>query len=195
MSPVNPTCSAGITYTSPSFSIGLDVFSSNGDIAQRSVSLGGSLELQDHAQLSATCLVKPSLPWASVAGGKIAWDLIHSTNMNHFGVVNHDALTNTLRLHAKNKENQKCINAIERVSAEVAVERMSTNGRVGWVEGTTIEIHMSQSLLNCSPYVFGSVLNVFFQKHAAINSFTKLGIRTEDAVFDYACRLGGLPIC
>ncbi len=150
---------------------------------------------------SIRCLGRPSDPLASRADGDFAWRLISHLSTNYYSILDTAggpaaaALKEILDLYADSgrAELRQQIGGVLHVDAEPTVERLVSVGPPAFIRGLAITVEFDESAFEGSSiFLLGSVLERFFAKYIAINSFTQLIIKSvqRGEVMRWKARIG-----
>lgn len=149
------------------------------------IPIGGGAEFTTE---SAACVVGirtisgPTPPRASPVEGTIAWRLIDHLSLNYFSIADEKsdegarAFRELLLLYADplNKVALKQIEGIRHIRSKPVLQRVQTPGPIAFARGIQIEVQVDESaFVGTGAFLLGSVLEEFFARHVAINSFTE----------------------
>ncbi|WP_217517328.1 type VI secretion system baseplate subunit TssF [Vibrio metschnikovii] len=108
------------------------------------------------------------------------WQFAKLLTLNHFSNENGvETLKQILSLLAfrGNPETKALIDAIKDMKTCVTTGRIIQNGRVGFCNGTGIELFISDQILSREQiFLLGNVLSSYFSQFSEINTFTQLSI-------------------
>ncbi len=149
------------------------------------IPIGGGAEFTTE---SASCVVGirtisgPTPPRASPVEGTVAWRLIDHLSLNYFSIADDKgdegarAFRELLLLYADplNKVALKQIEGIRHIRSKPVLQRVQTPGPIAFARGIQIEVQVDESaFVGTGAFLLGSVLEEFFARHVAINSFTE----------------------
>lgn len=133
-------------------------------------------------------LAGKSVDSPQVASGRFAWRLISQLSLNYLSLQ--DAGTDTgaeglreiLKLYTDPSDRQalKQIDGIRHVNYQPVVRRVQTPGPITFARGLEISVQFDESAFEGQGvFVLGAVLEQFFAKYVALNSFTETVITTQ----------------
>lgn len=151
------------------------------------------------------CLKGPSRPASPLGQGAVAWRLISQLSLNYLSLQDTDerqgaaALRQVLRLYAGAPEggSRKQLDALLSVRVAPSVRRLPRPGPMAYGRGVRIELDVDElGFQGASAFLFGSVLEHFFARHAAINTFTETVLRGNHRgeIMHWGPRCGNRPI-
>jgi type VI secretion system protein ImpG len=154
---------------------------------------------------SVRCIRGPSRPFAPLAEGALTWKLISHLSLNYLSLQDADpkqgaaALREMLRLYlaAADVGAQRQIDGVQSVRSSATVRRVPMPGPLAFARGTEIELTVDDmAFQGGSAYLLGTVLERFFARHAAANSFTELRLRSSQRgeIMRWIPRCGTRPI-
>jgi type VI secretion system protein ImpG len=129
----------------------------------------------------------PTRPMSRQPGGRLGWDLVSHLALNHLSLVGaspQDAaasLRAMLGLYAPGEDAawSRQVEGVQRLHARSTVRRLPFKGPLTFGTGVEIELELDElAFQGTSAFLLASVLERFFARHAAINSFTQLTLRT-----------------
>jgi type VI secretion system protein ImpG len=136
---------------------------------------------------SARCVAGPSPPRASHAQGETAWRLISHLSLNYLSLCNTDdkqgaaALRELLSLYADlgDPATSKQVHGLRSVASKPIVRPLFGSGPVCLIRGIEVNLECDESAFQgTGAFLLGVVLERFFAKYVAINSFTETTLRT-----------------
>jgi type VI secretion system protein ImpG len=147
------------------------------------------------------CLRGPTPVVQRLVRGDIGWSLISQLTLNYLSIAGEDpqkaaaALRSLLTLHGPEGDAswRKQVDGIRAVTARQVARRLPGPGRLAFGSGVQIDLELDDmGLQGSSPILLGSVLEHFFARHAAINSFTETRLRTASRglIMQWAPRMG-----
>ena len=131
------------------------------------------------------CLRGPTRPVSRQPVGDIGWRLVSHLTQNHLALGDDSeaaaaTLRDTLRLYGPPHDAGWAHQAdgVRALRTQPAVRRLPMPGPLSFGSGTAIEIELDeQAFQGASAFLLGSVLERFFARHAAINSFTQFTLK------------------
>lgn len=134
------------------------------------------------------CLRGPTRPHIRQPRGDIGWSLVSHLSLNYLSFAGEDpvraaaALRSILSLYGPTQDAawERQVEGVQSVSARQVVRRLPFPGPLTF--GTGIEIAAQVDDLafqGASPFLLGCVLERFFARHAALNTFTETVLRTN----------------
>ena len=151
------------------------------------------------------CLGAPTPPRPSWAEGEASWRLVSHLALNYVSLVDADerrgaaALRELLGLYADPADQalRGQIEGVKSVVARPVVERVATEGAVSYARGLELALTLDDSAFRgAGPFVLGAVLEQFFARYVAVNSFTRTVVRTVDRgeIVRWPARSGRRPV-
>jgi type VI secretion system protein ImpG len=151
------------------------------------------------------CLKGPSRPRSPLGQGAVAWRLISQLSLNYLSLLDTDerqgaaALRQILRLYAGPSEAGygKQRDALLSVRVSPSVRRLPRPGPLAYGRGVRIELEVDElGFQGGSAFLFGSVLEQFFARHASLNSFTETVLKgsSRGEIMHWGPRCGNRPI-
>lgn len=151
------------------------------------------------------CLRGPTPVVQRLVRGDVGWSLISQLTLNYLSIAGEDpqkaaaALRSLLSLHGPEGDAgwRKQVDSIRSVTARQVARRLPGPGRLAFGSGVQIDLELDDmGLQGTSTVLLGSVLEHFFARHAAINSFTETRLRTASRglVMQWAPRMGQAAI-
>jgi type VI secretion system protein ImpG len=118
--------------------------------------------------------------------GDVGWKLISQLTQNHLALgdsAEHAAaaLRDTLRLYGPPQDSAwlHMAEGLRSLQAKAVVRRLPVAGPLSFGSGTELTLELDEhSFQGSSAFLLGTVLDVFFARHANINSFTQLTLRS-----------------
>lgn len=174
----------------PSAPAGETVFAhtlcTNRDLAER-LPAGGLLQTDLAAPLARIVLVdKPTREVVPPLGGQALWRLVSHLSLNHLslagGEESLEALREILRLYcpADDAGTQKQILGIREMAHRHVVHRIGDEAWRGFCRGSEVTLTFDEeAYVGGGAFLFAAVLNRFFALYAAMNSFTRLVIKSR----------------
>ncbi|MGX9147714.1 type VI secretion system baseplate subunit TssF [Mesorhizobium sp. 128a] len=138
---------------------------------------------------AAQCLSPPSRPRQSFANGDVAWKLISHLSLNYLSITNSDnygyqgaeAMRELLRLYIDPDDAcaSRQIDGIREIRSRSVVRRLPGAGLAAVARGIEISVTLDEAAFEgVGIFPLACVLNQFFAKYVAINSFTEMVIST-----------------
>lgn len=137
---------------------------------------------------SVRSLVTPTRPRPTLAQGDTAWRLVSHLSLNYLSIADTDrgggaeALRELIGLYAPlgDRALQKQMEGLVSIDSRPIVRRMADEVLSTAVRGLEVRIGMDESFFEgTSAYLIGAVLQRFFVKYVALNSFTETVIHTQ----------------
>jgi type VI secretion system protein ImpG len=133
------------------------------------------------------CLRGPTRPVSRRPVGEIGWQLVSHLTQNHLALGDDAeaaaaALRDTLRLYGPPHDAGWAhqLEGLRALRTRAAVRRLPMPGPLSFGSGTEIELEVDeQSFQGSSAFALATVLEVYFARHAAINSFTQFNLRSS----------------
>ena len=129
----------------------------------------------------------PTRPVTRRPVGQLGWSLVNHLTLNHLALVGetpeHAAATlrTLLRLYAPAEDSgwARQIEGVQALQARQVVRRLPGRGPIAFGTGVEIVLELDElAFQGTSAFLFASVLERFFARHAAINSFAQLTLKT-----------------
>ena len=129
----------------------------------------------------------PSRPVTRRPVGDLGWSLVSHLTLNHLSLVGESpqraaaALRTMLGLYAPPEDVgwARQADGVRALEARTVVRRLPFKGPLSFGTGIEIVLELDElAYQGTSAFLFASVLERFFARHAAINSFTQLSLRT-----------------
>ncbi len=149
---------------------------------------------------------QPTPPRPSFAEGETAWRIISHLSLNYLSLVDTQptqpgqeggatALRDLLRLYADTTEAhiRKQIGGIKTIQTRPVIRRVATPGPIAFARGLELTLLLEETAFEGTGiFLLGAVLERFFAKYVAINSFTETVIKSTDRgeVMRWPARLG-----
>ena len=132
------------------------------------------------------CLRGPTRPVSRRPVGEIGWQLVSHLTQNHLALGDNAeaaaaSLRDTLRLYGPPHDGGWAHQAegLRSLRTRAAVRRLPMPGPLSFGSGIEIELEVDeQAFQGASAFALGAVLEQFFARHAAINSFTQFSLRS-----------------
>lgn len=129
----------------------------------------------------------PTRPVTRRPVGELGWSLVNHLTLNHLALVGEApqraaaALRTMLGLYAPPEDGawMRQVEGVHGLDARTVVRRLPFKGPLTFGTGVAITLELDDlAFQGTSAFLFASVLERFFARHAAINSFTQLTLRT-----------------
>lgn len=129
----------------------------------------------------------PTRPVTRRPVGELGWQLVSHLGLNHLSLVGSSpseaaaTLRTMLRLYAPPEDAAwaRQVAGVLALQARPVVRRLPFKGPMSFGSGTEIVLELDElAYQGSSAFLFASVLERFFARHAAINAFTQLVLRT-----------------
>jgi type VI secretion system protein ImpG len=128
------------------------------------------------------CLRGPTRPVSRRPVGDVGWKLVSQLTQNHLALGDNAeqaaaALRDTLRLYGPPQDTSwsHLAEGLRSLRAKPVVRRLPIAGPLSFGSGTELTLEVDEhSFQGHSAFLLGTVLDVFFARHASINSFTQL---------------------
>lgn len=164
--------------------LSIDALVTNRDLP-RLITASGSMQLTmpDSAPVQgARFLFQPSAPRAPFANGESAWRLIRQLSFNYLPLydMQHsqggEAFRSLLRLFVPpfDHDSQTQIDAIVGCETQPVIRRLPGDGLLVYGRGVRCTLTVDEEgFSGISPYLFGTIIENYIARHAAINVFTE----------------------
>ena len=129
----------------------------------------------------------PTRPVTRRPVGELGWSLVSHLTLNHLSLIGESperaasALRTMLGLYAPPEDVgwSRQADGVRSLTARTVVRRLPFKGPLSFGTGVEIVLELDElAYQGSSAFLFASVLECFFARHAAINSFTQLTLRT-----------------
>jgi type VI secretion system protein ImpG len=151
------------------------------------------------------CVKGPSRPLAPLGEGPLAWRFISHLSLNYLSLLDSSAsdgaaaLRDMLALYAESADAamKKQIEGVRSVRTRRSVRRLPFAGAIAYGRGVEIDLEVDElAFQGGSAFLFGSVMERFFARHVAINSFTETALRSlaRGPIMRWVPRCGERPI-
>jgi type VI secretion system protein ImpG len=169
--------------------LSLRVTCTNRDQASRLRLAGefGELEAEGLALLKTRCLRRPTQALRPPLRRGLQWRLISHLSLNYLSIVEtgREALQEILRLYdfSDDPAIQQQIIGITAVSSRPSVSRVNSPVGVTFCRGTDVILDFDEDqYIGTGVFLLASVLHRFFGLYSAVNSFSRLTVRTKKGV-------------
>jgi type VI secretion system protein ImpG len=128
-------------------------------------------------------------PWSGRSPGETSWQLVSQLTLNYLSLVDRpggegaEALRQLLQLYAAFAEPAvaRQVDGLRAVGSRPVVDRLPTAGPITFGRGLEIELGFEErSFDHGSAFVLGGVLEAFFRRYVALNSFTRTVVQTVE---------------
>ncbi|WP_088281367.1 type VI secretion system baseplate subunit TssF [Ideonella sp. A 288] len=144
----------------------------------------------------------PTRPVSRQPGGAIGWSLVSQLSMNHLALSGNSpdeaaaGLRTMLKLYGPLDDVAwaRQVDGLRALIARPVVRRLPFKGPLSFGNGLDIELEIDDlAFQGASAFMFASVLERFLCRHAAVNSFTQLSLRSSQRglVHRWPPRMGG----
>lgn len=151
------------------------------------------------------CVKGPSKPASPLGDGPLAWRFISHLSLNYLSLLDAEArrgadtLRQMLELYASGADvgTKKQIEGLRSVRTRPSVRRLPFRGALAYGRGIEIELEVDElAFQGASAFLFGTVMERFFARHASINAFTETVLRTvtRGEIMRWVPRCGERPI-
>ncbi len=129
----------------------------------------------------------PTRPVTRRPVGQLGWSLVNHLTLNHLALVGETpqhaaaALRAMLALYAPPEDSAwiRQVEGVQGLEAQSVVRRLPFPGPLTFGTGVAIVLELDElAFQGTSAFLFASLLERFFARHAAINSFTQLTLKT-----------------
>jgi type VI secretion system protein ImpG len=129
----------------------------------------------------------PTRPVTRRPVGQLGWSLVSHLTLNHLALVGETpqhaaaALRAMLALYAPPEDSAwiRQVEGVQGLQAQSVVRRLPFPGPLTFGTGVAIILELDElAFQGTSAFLFASLLERFFARHAAINSFTQLTLKT-----------------
>jgi type VI secretion system protein ImpG len=147
------------------------------------------------------CIGSPTKPKSSTARGGISWRLINHLSLNYLSLSGEDqaqstaALKDFLQLYADTSDPtmRKQIEGVISIASKPVDRRLPSPGPIAFGRGLEVTLTLDEMAFEGSgAFLFGALMEQFFRKYTAINSFTETVIVTlqRGEIMRWPVRLG-----
>jgi type VI secretion system protein ImpG len=151
------------------------------------------------------CIKGPSKPLSPLGEGAVAWRFISHLSLNYLSLLDSSesdgaaALREMLSLYSASVDSamKKQIEGLRSVRTRRSVRRLPFTGALAYGRGIEIELEVDElAFQGGSAFLFGAVIEQFFARHVAINSFTETVLRSlaRGPIMRWVPRCGERPI-
>lgn len=137
---------------------------------------------------SVRCVTGPTAPRPSFAEGEMAWRFISHLSLNYLSIADSPGnegatgLRELLKLYSDPNDRQvhKQIEGVRSIKSNPVMRRIPTPGPITFARGLEVTVTLDENAFEgTGVFLLGMVLEQFFARHVALNSFTETVIRTE----------------
>jgi type VI secretion system protein ImpG len=134
------------------------------------------------------CIGSPTRPKPTTPPGSISWRLINHLSLNYLSLASEDreqstaALKDFLQLYADTSDPslRKQIEGVISIDSKPVNRRLPSPGPIAFGHGLEITLTLDDLAFEGSgAFLFGAVMEQFFRKYTAINSFTETVVVTQ----------------
>ncbi|MDZ7856493.1 type VI secretion system baseplate subunit TssF [Sphaerotilus sp.] len=147
----------------------------------------------------------PTRPVQRLPRGHIGWSLVSLLSLDHLTIAGEDprraaaALRSLLLLFGNEADTgwRRWVEGLLTVEARAVTRRLPFSGPLTFGSGVAVTVEVDElAFQGGSAFLFGSVLERFFARHAAINSFTETTLRstTRGELMRWPPRCGVAPL-
>jgi len=159
----------------------------------------GELQAEGVALVRTRCLRKPTQTLRPPLRRGAQWRLISHLSLNHLSIVEKgkEALQEILRLYdfSGDAAIRKQIAGITDVTSRSCVSRVGSETGVAFCRGTDVTIEFDEDqYVGTGVFLLSSVLHRFLGLYSALNSFSRLSVRTQKGVLKQWPPLAGEQI-
>ncbi len=159
----------------------------------------GELEPEGVALLQARCVRKPTEPMRPPLRRGLQWRLISHLSLNHLSIVQggREALQEILRLYdfSNDATLRKQIAGIVNVTSGSCISRVKSDTGVAFCRGTDVTIEFDETqYIGTGVFLISCVLERFLGLYSALNSFSRLKVKTSKGVLKQWPPLAGEQI-
>ena len=138
---------------------------------------------------SVRCIAGPTRPRPPAPSGELTWRLINHLNLNYLSLIDTDefqgaaAIRELLSLYGDPNDSvqRKKIEGVISIASQPVVRRMPSPGPITFGRGLEIKVNMDEAAFEGSGvFLLGSVLEQFFARYVALNSFTETVLETAE---------------
>ncbi|MEJ2691760.1 MAG: type VI secretion system baseplate subunit TssF [Candidatus Thiodiazotropha sp.] len=128
------------------------------------------------------CIGAPTRPRPPATGGAVSWRLVNQLSLNYLSLAGEvharstAALKELLQLYADTSEPalRKQVDGVVEIVSRPVKRRMPSPGPISFGRGLEITLTLDESAFQgVGAFLFGAVMEQFFRKYTAINSFTE----------------------
>jgi len=192
--------------------IALDAWCTNRDLPLLLPAGGALPENRDDFELDGAaplrrvqCVRGPSSPRGVLVEGRRAWTLVNQLNLNYLSLLDAGeregaaALRSILSLYCDQTDAalRRQVDGIRSVAARRVARRLAARGPLAFASGVEITLTVDELAFHgASAFLLGRVLEALLARHAAINSFVELVLRSESRgeLMRGAPQAGGRPL-
>ncbi|HAV64558.1 MAG TPA: type VI secretion system baseplate subunit TssF, partial [Verrucomicrobiales bacterium] len=140
-----------------------------------------------------------------VASGRFAWRLVSHLSLNYFSLLDKgsetgaEGLREILRLYSDPQDRQtlKQVDGVRSVSHKSIVRRVASGGPITFARGLEITVQFDENAFEGQGvFVLGAVLERFFARYVALNSFVEVVISSQQRkeIMRWPAQLGTRPV-
>ncbi|PVV12343.1 MAG: type VI secretion system protein ImpG [gamma proteobacterium symbiont of Ctena orbiculata] len=147
------------------------------------------------------CIGSPTKPKPSTAKGSVSWRLINHLSLNYLSLSGEDqeqstaVLKDFLQLYADSSDPtmRKQVEGVVSITSKPVNRRLPSPGPIAFGRGIEVTLTLDEAAFEGSgAFLFGTIMEQFFRKYTAINSFTETVIVTlqRGEIMRWPVRLG-----
>lgn len=191
--------------------LGIETLCTNRDLVLGMPVGGGRTDftLESSAPVqSVRCVAGPTIPSPSYAEGETAWRLVSHLSLNYLSLLDGGrngkgegagTLKELLRLYCLTGDpaNQRQIDGVHAITAATIVRRLPVPGPISYGRGLQVTVTLDDDAFEgLGVFLLGAVLDRFFAKYVALNSFTETVVRTvkRGEIMRWPARVGRCEI-
>jgi type VI secretion system protein ImpG len=155
--------------------------------------------------VSVRCVGTPTLPRPSPVEGRYAWRLISHLSLNYLSLAGAEgkeeagALQDLLKLYVPPADRgfQRQVQGLRAVRTRPIVRRVETPGPITFARGLEITVTLDETAFEgVGIFILGAVLEQFFARYVALNSFTETVIHSQQRgeIMRWPAQVGRQPI-
>jgi type VI secretion system protein ImpG len=147
----------------------------------------GELEAEGASLLRTRCVRKPTQARRPPLRRGLQWRLISHLSLNHLSIVEKgkDALQEILKLYdfSNDAAIEKQIAGIVNVTSRPCISRVTSETGVAFCRGTDVTVEFDEEqYVGTGVFLLSSVLEHFLALYSAVNSFSRLSVKTKKGV-------------
>ena len=145
----------------------------------------GELGGEGLPEVQIRCITSPSPPVRSALRGSLEWRLLSHLSLNHLSILQAgglEALQEILRLYVftEDEETRRRIAGITELKSEADVNPVLFPSGIAFCRGLNVQLEFDESqYAGSGVFLLGAVLERFVGLYSAVNSYTRLAIRSQ----------------